>query len=80
MGTMFDPNHVFLGITPTGWTNDDMPLLGNDSSTTFEQILSEMALAGFQGCSIGHKYPVHDIPCLIHALTLRGLRISPSPG
>jgi len=71
---MFDKSKVFLGITPTGWTNDDMPLLGNDSCT-FEQIISEMALAGFQGCSIGHKYPT-DPALLRPALKLRGLRVS----
>ena len=25
---MFDSNHVFLGIAPIGWCNDDMPELG----------------------------------------------------
>jgi len=71
---MFDKTKVFLGITPTGWTNDDMPLLGNDSCN-FEQIISEMALAGFQGCSVGHKYPT-DPAVLRPALELRGLRVS----
>ncbi|HEX4607985.1 MAG TPA: TIM barrel protein, partial [Urbifossiella sp.] len=71
---MFDKSKVFLGITPTGWTNDDMPLLGNDSCN-FEQIVSEMALAGFQGCSVGHKYPTDPV-VLKRALDLRGLRVS----
>ena len=49
---MFDSNHVFLGIAPIGWCNDDMPELGGEN--TFQQIVSEMALAGFTGCEIGN--------------------------
>jgi inosose dehydratase len=52
---MFDRDRVYLGITPTGWTNDDKPGIGDD--IPFEQCVSEMALAGFEGCSVGHKYP-----------------------
>ena len=52
---MFDSNHVFLGIAPIGWCNDDMPELGGEN--TFQQTVSEMALAGFTGCEIGNKYP-----------------------
>ncbi len=70
---MFDSKKVFLGITPTGWTNDDFPTVGDD--ITFEQCVSEMALAGFQGCSVGHKYPT-DPQVLKAALDLRGLRVS----
>lgn len=40
-------NNVKLGIAPIGWTNDDMPQLGGE--LTFEQMVSEAALAGFQG-------------------------------
>ena len=50
---MFDSNHVFLGIAPIGWCNDDMPELGGEN--TFQQTVSEMALAGFTGCEIGNK-------------------------
>jgi inosose dehydratase len=70
---VFDRDRVLLGITPTGWTNDDFPLLGDEIS--FEQCVSEMALAGFQGCSVGHKYPT-DPAELRAALELRGLRVS----
>lgn len=70
---MFDRDKVFLGITPTGWTNDDMPGLGDD--IPFEQCVSEMALAGFEGCSVGHKYP-KDPEVLKRELELRGLRVS----
>ncbi|NUT90713.1 MAG: myo-inosose-2 dehydratase [Saccharothrix sp.] len=64
---------VSLGVTPTLWWNDDFPLI--DIGIPFEQCVSEMALAGFQGCSIGHKYPA-DPDVLKAALDLRGLRVS----
>ncbi|WP_447002256.1 myo-inosose-2 dehydratase [Saccharothrix isguenensis] len=64
---------VSLGVTPTLWWNDDFPLI--DIGIPFEQCVSEMALAGFQGCSIGHKYPA-DPAVLKEALDLRGLRVS----
>ena len=51
----FDATKVSLGIAPIGWCNDDMPELGGEN--TFQQIVSEMALAGFTGCEIGNKYP-----------------------
>lgn len=70
---MFDRSKVFVGITPTGWTNDDYPSLGEDIS--FGQCVSEMALAGFEGCSVGHKFPKdHDV--LERELSQRGLRVS----
>jgi inosose dehydratase len=62
-----------LGITPTLWWNDDFPFI--DIGITFGQCISEMALAGFEGCSIGHKYPT-DPNVLKAALDLRGLRVS----
>lgn len=70
---MFDRDRVSVGITPTGWTNDDYPLLGDDIS--FGQCVSEMALAGFEGCSVGHKYP-KDPEILAEELGRRGLRVS----
>ena len=66
-------DRVKLGITPTLWWNDDFPLI--DIGIPYEQCLSEMALAGFEGCSIGHKYP-SDLAELKRALELRGLRVS----
>ena len=45
-----DPNKVKLAIAPIGWTNDDLPELGAEN--TFEQCVSEMALAGFKGSEI----------------------------
>ena len=64
---------VRLGIAPIGWTNDDMPQLGGE--LTFEQMISEAALAGFQGTEVGGKFPT-DPSVLNHALGLRGVRIA----
>jgi len=47
--------NIKLGIAPIGWTNDDLPELGGD--ITFEQCVSEMALAGYEGSEVGNKYP-----------------------
>lgn len=70
---MFQKDKVKLGIAPIGWTNDDMPALGGEN--TFEQCVSEMALAGFTGCEVGNKYP-KDTAVLKEALDLRGMRIA----
>ncbi|MDR1520838.1 MAG: myo-inosose-2 dehydratase [Planctomycetota bacterium] len=70
---MFDPKQVGLGIAPIAWTNDDMPDLGKEN--TFEQCVSEMALAGFAGTEIGNKYPRNPL-VLKRALDLRGLRVA----
>lgn len=70
---MFDQKNVFLGIAPIGWCNDDMPELGAEN--TFQQIVSEMALAGFTGCEIGNKFP-SDPQALKKALDLRGMRVA----
>ena len=69
---MFDKNKVKLGIAPIAWTNDDMPDLGKEN--TFEQCVSEMALAGFTGSEVGNKYP-KDPEVLKMALELRGVEI-----
>lgn len=69
---MLDSKKVKLGIAPIAWTNDDMPDLGAEN--TFEQCISEMALAGFKGCEIGNKYP-KDPKVLKKALDLRHIQI-----
>ena len=69
---MLDKNKVQLAIAPIGWTNDDLPDLGGEN--TFEQCVSEMALAGFTGCEVGNKYP-KEVPTLKHKLEVRGLRV-----
>ena len=48
---MLNKERVKLGIAPIAWTNDDMPDLGKEN--TFEQCVSEMALAGFTGSEVG---------------------------
>ncbi|MBV4428402.1 myo-inosose-2 dehydratase [Clostridium tyrobutyricum] len=70
---MFYRDKVKIGICPIGWTNDDMPDLGKEN--TFEQAVSEMALAGFKGTEVGNKYP-KDVKVLKKALDLRGLQIA----
>ena len=69
---MFDKDKVKLGIAPIAWTNDDLPDLGAEN--TFEQCISEMALAGFTGSEVGNKYP-KDRETLKKALGLRGIEI-----
>ncbi|GGB82677.1 myo-inosose-2 dehydratase [Dyadobacter sediminis] len=65
-------DNIKLGVAPIIWTNDDMPELGGEN--TFEQCVSEMALAGFTGCEVGNKFP-RDVNILKKALDLRGLQI-----
>ena len=69
---MLDKKKVKLGIAPIAWTNDDMPDLGKEN--TFEQCVSEMALAGFTGSEVGGKYPT-DTKVLKKTLELRGIQI-----
>lgn len=69
---MMNPKQVRLAIAPIAWTNDDLPELGREN--TFEQCLSEMALAGYEGCEVGSRYP-RDPDILSRALNLRGLSI-----
>jgi len=73
VGDRLGPDKVKLGVCCTLWWNDDFPAI--DADIPFGQAVSEMALAGFQGCSIGHKYP-SDPVVLKQALDLRGLQVS----
>lgn len=66
-------SNISLAIAPIAWTNDDLPELGAEN--TFEQCISEMALAGYSGTEVGNKYP-RDPKVLRHALELRGLRVA----
>lgn len=68
-----ESDKIRIGIAPIAWTNDDMPDLGREN--TFEQCVSEMALAGFSGTEIGNKYP-KDPAVLKKALDLRGLSVA----
>jgi inosose dehydratase len=69
---MLDSKKIKLGMAPIGWTNDDLHELGAEN--TFEQCVSEMALAGYEGSEIGNKYP-KDKDALKKALDLRELII-----
>ncbi|MFT5875808.1 MAG: inosose dehydratase [Clostridium sp.] len=69
---MLNKNKVKLGCAPINWTNDDLPELGGE--LTYQQCLSEMALAGFKGSEIGTKYPKQQ-DVLKKALDLRDLVI-----
>jgi inosose dehydratase len=68
-----DPENVWIGVISSIWSNDDFPLI--DIGIPFGQMVSEIALAGYQGSGVGHKYPT-DVDELQKALALRGLRIS----
>ncbi len=69
---MFTGKNVKLGIAPIAWTNDDLPELGGEN--TFQQCVSEMALAGFTGSEVGNKYP-KDPAVLKPMLEIRGIEI-----
>lgn len=64
--------NVQFGCAPINWTNDDLPSLGGE--LTYQQCLSEMALAGYKGSEGGCKYPT-DFDTLKKALDLRELQI-----
>jgi inosose dehydratase len=61
---------VRLGISPIGWSNDDLPELGGD--TPLETCLAEAQLAGFEGIELGNKFP-HDPAVLRPILERHGL-------
>jgi inosose dehydratase len=46
---------VRLGVSPIGWSNDDLPELGGD--TPLETCLAEARQAGFAGIELGNKFP-----------------------
>lgn len=70
---MFTRETIKLGIAPIGWTNDDLPELGGNIS--FEQCISEMSTAGFEGCEVGNKFP-RDTATLQLALSPYGLSVA----
>ena len=43
------------GIAPIGWTNNECQISAHEN--TFEQCISEMALAGYSGSEVGNKFP-----------------------
>ncbi len=46
---------VRLGVNPLIWTNDDLPLLGDE--TPLATCLAQAAQAGFAGVEMGRKFP-----------------------
>lgn len=50
--------NIKMGICPIGWRNDDIPSIGAENN--FPQLLSDAALAGFQGVEIGGFFPGPD--------------------
>lgn len=70
---MSEEAKITFGCAPIAWTNDDMPELGKEN--TFEQCISEMALAGYTGTEIGNKYP-RDPDTLKKYLEARNLRVA----
>ncbi|KAB2478273.1 MULTISPECIES: myo-inosose-2 dehydratase [unclassified Staphylococcus] len=65
--------NIRFGCAPIAWTNDDLPELGKEN--TFEQCISEMALAGYEGTEIGNKYPKAPSQ-LLEYLTPRNLQVA----
>jgi sugar phosphate isomerase/epimerase len=63
---------VRLGISPIGWSNDDLPELGGD--TPLETCLAEARLAGFEGIELGNKFP-RDPAVLRPILERQGLSL-----
>ncbi|MDZ8183880.1 MAG: myo-inosose-2 dehydratase [Nostoc sp. ChiSLP02] len=72
---IFNPDKVYLGITPTGWSNSDDTSIDLNPPIRYEQIMSEMALSGFKGSQTSPKFP-QDIDVLKKELKLRRLTIS----
>lgn len=65
--------NIYFGCAPIAWTNDDLPELGKNN--TFEQCISEMALAGYEGTEIGNKYPKEPSK-LLEYLNPRNLKVA----
>jgi inosose dehydratase len=63
---------VRLGISPIGWSNDDLPELGGDIA--LDTCLAEAREAGFEGIELGHKFP-RDPALLRPLLAHRGLHL-----
>jgi inosose dehydratase len=64
--------NVRVGAQPINWINDDFKDLG--ASTSLDDCLREMKLAGYEGSELGHRFP--DDPAAIRAtLEKHGLRL-----
>ncbi|NGP43817.1 myo-inosose-2 dehydratase [Bacillaceae bacterium SIJ1] len=69
---MIKVEKVNIGCAPINWSNDDAPDIGGH--LTFEQCISEIALAGYSGCELGSKFP-KETSDLKKALNLRNLAL-----
>jgi inosose dehydratase len=58
---------VRLGVSPIGWSNDDLPELGGD--TPLDTCLAEARQAGFAGIELGNKFP--DDPTVLRPILER---------
>lgn len=70
MAVKLKRENIKLGIAPIAWVEDDMPEYGKEH--TFLQIISEMALLGYEGTEVGSTYP-EDALELKTELERRGL-------
>ena len=68
-------DNVRLGITPTGWSNSDDLSMDLDPPIPYQQIMSEIALSGYEGTQNAPKFP-DEIDDLKKYLGIRGLTIS----
>lgn len=50
--------NIKMGICPIGWRNDDIPEIGAENN--FPQLLSDAAVAGYEGVEIGGFFPGPD--------------------
>jgi inosose dehydratase len=63
---------IDFGCAPINWSNNFLASLGGE--LTYQQCLSEMALAGYTGSEGGYKFP-REKATMKKALELRGLRL-----
>ncbi|MHA1341718.1 MAG: myo-inosose-2 dehydratase [Promethearchaeota archaeon] len=70
---MSNADKIKLGISPIGWTNDDMPELGGN--IPLEKCLSEIKEADFHGTEVGSKFP-KDPNKLLSILKPYGIEIA----
>src|ERR1700736_5512807 len=63
---------VRLGVSPIGWSNDDLPELGGD--IPLATCLAEARMAGFAGIELGNKFP-RDAALLRPLLASHGLQL-----
>ncbi|WP_348760585.1 myo-inosose-2 dehydratase [uncultured Salinisphaera sp.] len=64
---------VRLGVNPLLWSNDDLPLLGDE--TPLAQCLAEARRAGYAGVEMGRKFP-RTPDALSEALAVDGLDLA----